>query len=219
MAQDGEMSGLVASNPALAYALASNWLFHKPAVKKPMRAARGKKQRDIQRWLGFPPTGAARKALRKVVPSAIEITRLLFLRDGLNNPTAARLIAHVPHINEGVIRLVAGPLLLPPVSASFLEEIACDEGCFSSAATLYTLSDTIRMYELAYPAFQPRSSEHLSEVHDDLIDDMGWTDGLEPMDPFPPPPASSSPSSSTERRAAYSGIPKPGEGRGGWPWE
>lgn len=187
---------LTTSNPALAYALASNWVFHKPAVKKPMRAARGllapgKKQRDIQRWLGFPPTGAARKALRKVIPDAIEILKLLFLRDGLHNPAAARLLGHVPHINEGVIRLVTDPVLLPSVSASFLEEIACGEGCFSSRATLYTLRDTIRMYELAHPGwppFRPRSTEHLSEVHDDLVDDMEWTDALAATEAFPPPP-------------------------------
>jgi len=44
------------SNPALLYALASNWVFHKPAVTRPMRAARSlvnRKQRDIMEWLGF----------------------------------------------------------------------------------------------------------------------------------------------------------------------
>jgi hypothetical protein len=64
---------LLIANPALAYALASNWIFHKPAVQRPLRSARallakGKRQRDILEWLSFPATEAFRKLLMKVSP-------------------------------------------------------------------------------------------------------------------------------------------------------
>ena len=53
---------LYRSNPGLAFCLANNWAFHRPAVTHPYRSARslvGKKQREIVGWLGFPPTDAA----------------------------------------------------------------------------------------------------------------------------------------------------------------
>ena len=55
------------SNPALAYMLASNWVFHRPAVQNSLRSARAlamKPQRRILEWLGFPPEESVRKTLR-----------------------------------------------------------------------------------------------------------------------------------------------------------
>ena len=64
------------SNPGLAYALASNWAFHKPAVARPIRAARSlvhKKQKAILEWLGFPATEPARRILAKIRPKSLRL--------------------------------------------------------------------------------------------------------------------------------------------------
>ena len=76
LARCGEAAyDLTAANPALAFALASNWVYHCPPVRRPPRAARallqrGKKQRDVLVWLVFPGTKAARKMLVKVIRNA-----------------------------------------------------------------------------------------------------------------------------------------------------
>ena len=82
------------SNPGLCYALASNWVFHRPAVKQPVRAARAmvmRKQKQILEWLGFPGTEPARRILAKIMPKALGVASLLYLR--YRWPAAARAIA------------------------------------------------------------------------------------------------------------------------------
>lgn len=96
------------SNPALLYALASNWVFHKPAVTQPVRAARRlvlNKQRIIQEWLGFPATEPARRILSKLAPCDIDIKLLIYLRETLRDPDYLKMLSHLPRFPPAVAML------------------------------------------------------------------------------------------------------------------
>ncbi|PIP45579.1 MAG: hypothetical protein COX16_12300, partial [Deltaproteobacteria bacterium CG23_combo_of_CG06-09_8_20_14_all_51_20] len=118
---------LTSSNPALAWALASNWIFHNPPVQRPLRAACSvlrKKQRDILAWLGFPPTEAARRVLAKVIPRAVRTNDLRALRKAMGRADVLNTTSHLVRINTGVIRVAADPELFPYASPSLLDEIS-----------------------------------------------------------------------------------------------
>lgn len=190
---------LMRSNPALAFALASNWAFHTPPVARPLRSARallarGKKQRDILEWLGFPATGSARKALRKLAHPSLSVPRLLYLRDGLHNQDAARLLSHTTRLNAGAVRLVTDDLLLQFVTPSLLEEVAHSAQEDQWPQTAGLLRDTLEMldHSRADPAGPViRSIAQLTQLHDTLVDDLDWPyifEDAAPLLPFPPPP-------------------------------
>ena len=115
------------SNPALCYALASSWIFHKPAVKLPMRAARalaGKKQRQILGWLGFPTTEAARRLLQKIDPAALSVVRLLQIREMLaNDGEMVQWLSHLPRIDPRMLEIVTTKWYRPLLTGRLLREI------------------------------------------------------------------------------------------------
>ena len=115
------------SNPALCYALASNWVFHKPAVKLPMRAARalaGKKQHHILGWLGFPATEAARRLLQKIEPATLSVVRLLQIREMLaNDGEMVQWLAHLPRIDPRMLEIVTTRWYRPLLTGRLLREI------------------------------------------------------------------------------------------------
>lgn len=121
---------LTKSNPALAFMLASNWLFHTPAVKKPLRSARSllkKKQRDILPWLGFPPTNQVRNILMKIPHASIHPNALSQLRDMINNPDSKRILkilSHLPRVNTGVIYVLSEKSVYSNLTPESLIEIA-----------------------------------------------------------------------------------------------
>jgi len=118
------------SNPALLYALASNWIFHKPAVQRPIRAARSlmnKKQKHILSWIGFPGTETARRIMAKVVPRSLSINALLYLRDGLIDPQIVKTLFHLERINAGALRLVTDARFRPHVTPQLLSQICRDQ--------------------------------------------------------------------------------------------
>lgn len=101
---------LSVGNPALAFALASNWVFHQPKPTKPMRAARGlifRKQKKILEWLGFPGTESVRRIFRKMPPATLTVKDLLLLRAALKYDVNHRALSHLPAISPTVIGLMA----------------------------------------------------------------------------------------------------------------
>ncbi len=186
---------LTATNPALAFALASNWVFHAPAVQRPMRSARtlaSKKQRHILAWLGFPGSESARKILAKLRHAALTIPGLLYLRQAMSDPRACKLMAHVPWINPGVLRMVTDPQLLPYVTPVLLEEVASNpmENCYPNAAyllrdILYMLQEVLPIAVLARPM---RSLEALRKTHEDLVGDLNTRNYPRVNIAFPEPP-------------------------------
>lgn len=188
---------LAVSNPALAYALASNWVYHRPAVRQPLRSARallrpGRKQREVLAWLGFPGTEAARKTLAKVVPKAISISSLLYLHRSAANAAVVKAAAHLPRLNAGALRIATDPALLPLTAPTLLDEVAHRREEDRRARTAYLLQDSVAMYRLLFPnrtyPAPARRLQQLMQFHDDLAEDVNRARCLDRDIPFPEPP-------------------------------
>lgn len=188
---------LAVANPALAWAMASNWVFHRPRVQRPLRSARallkaGKKQRDILGWLGFPATEAGRKTLRKVVHQTIDVSALLYLRQSMAVPEVTRVLGHVPRINRGVIRVVSDPELFTLVSPSLLEEISFSRDNDKQPKAAWLLQDSLNMARLLRVGQgrlpHVKSLVRLAEFHDSLVEDVGHARLQDIEIAFPPPP-------------------------------
>lgn len=183
---------LMNSNPPLAWALASSWVFRDKPVQEPMRAARrllgpGKSQCDILAWLGFPSSDSARKLIRKLRIASVNVNTLLSLRDAMRDPTARKFMAHLPELNSGVVRLLSDPELRPFCTANFLVDVLNDtkksgmpddvihhrgtEDTYAHAAM--TLRDCLTMLDfrdIDRATFRPiRSIVDLEERHEGLI--------------------------------------------------
>ncbi len=173
----GPATDLAQSNPALAFALANNWVFHKPAVQRPLRSARsllatGKKQRDILKWLGFPETKAARRILAKISQQALSIPTLLYFRDAMAAPELFKAMSHLPVLNAGVIRILTDPRLFQHVSFTLLEELAHRREENRHPCVAYILIDILEMMLQEPARFYPqkiRNCEHLARLHDELM--------------------------------------------------
>lgn len=188
------------SNPALLFALASNWAFRKPAVKQPVRSARiliNRKQRLIQKWLGFPATESIRRLLAKITPDALTVGRLLWLQEHLPDPACLALLRHLPRINDTVLRLVTSRRVRPHLTPRLLLDLCVIEHGpndvhYHSPTTL--LYDTLRMCEAVNWERCPvlfRSLEALDVLHRELGWRIGWVllmkKGTE-YKRLPPPP-------------------------------
>ena len=184
---------LVVSNPALAFCLASNWVFHRPTVQRPLRAARAllrHKQRYIAEWLGFPGTEAAVRVLRKVQPEACEVSPLLRLRELMRKPKILRHLGHFPPLDHLGLRLVACPKPYGWATPALLTEVQVDSQTVIRCGRL--LEDMLEMRQLlgeARPPHPLRSMKQLQGLHDDLMTRLNrakipWK--VSP--PFPPPP-------------------------------
>lgn len=120
---------LMHSNPALAWALASSWVFREKPVRDPMRSARrllapGKSQRDILRWLDFPDTDRARKIMRKLRVESIDVYTLFSLRSVMRIPQGMKYLSHLPEINAGVVQLLEDSEVRPWCAMSLLLEVS-----------------------------------------------------------------------------------------------
>ena len=163
------------SNPALLFAVASNWVFHKPAVRQPLRAARSlvnQKQRHILDWLGFPGTGTVRHIFGKIVPQSVSVEALLYLRNVLGDPFVLKSLAHLDRINAGVLRLASDLKLREYITPRLLEDVSRDESQDRSKPSVLTLlRDTLamaRLVEWRHCPCQFSSYKRLSTVHDEL---------------------------------------------------
>ncbi len=116
---------LARSAPVIAWLLANNFEFHRPAVKQPMRAARSwvrRPRRELIQWLGFPASSV--KILSRIVPAAVSIRQMIALRSALADPAVLKLLGHLPIINAGVMAIVELPALRAHVEPKLLLEVA-----------------------------------------------------------------------------------------------
>jgi hypothetical protein len=185
-------SDLLHSTPALAYALASNWVFHRPAVQRPLRAARAllqRKQRRIAGWLGFPETEAAIRVLRKLQPSACLSGLLLRLRDRMKDPATLRLLGHLPPLDAAGLLLVLRPETAGWVTPSLLEQAHVASQTLDCARHLAEILEMRRILNDPRPARRLTSITRLRILHDDLVERMNRA-GLKMPEaaPFPAPP-------------------------------
>jgi len=169
------------SNPALLFALASNWAFHRPAVTQPVRAARSlvwKKQKAIQEWLGFPGTEPVRRLLAKITPEAVNVEGLLYLRDALLNPAYVKLLSPLPKLNRAALMLAADRRTIEHVTPKLLEDTLENptaktfSGELDGRQDVYKLMvDTVRMANRVNWEKCPKtfcSVKRVQTVHDDL---------------------------------------------------
>jgi hypothetical protein len=169
-------------NPALAYGLASNWIFHNPPPTSPMRAARiwvRRSQHTIAAWLGFPEGKAVGRILGKIPPPTVTVSRLLHLRRTIReqDPKTLKLLAHLPAINAGVIRIVTDDRLSLIASPQLLREISADLANVSVPATAYLLRDItdcvglINNEGIGSPIrrLRFRSLRQVREAHDEFV--------------------------------------------------
>lgn len=166
---------LASNTPALAYALASNWVFHRPGVQRPLRSARTllrRRQTDILHWLGFPPTRAARNILRKLTFEATTVDRLLYLRSCLFDPRCCKLLSHLPSIGPGTVRVVSDDFLRSALAPSALDELARSDRGKRGWELAYQLRDTLRVAEMLPdpPTLRFPTLQRLFATHDDLVD-------------------------------------------------
>jgi len=187
---------LVRANPAMAFCLASNWVFRSPKPTQPLRDARRwicRRQRDIAGWLGFPATERTVNLLRKIPPDACDITTLLKFRHTLRQTLVADTLSHLPRLTATVLCVVTDPRLRPLVSPRLLRELSdsiVEWGVVSSRVSM--LRDTIAMAAALLP---PRplpvftSLAQLTRHHDQLADELNLRapPAQEPVE-LPPPP-------------------------------
>ena len=168
---------LCASNPALAYMVASSWEFGSDRERRAQQAApvmlAYRKQREILGRLGFPAREALRHITRKIAPSGITIPRVLALQGAVSRPEVSKKLCHVQRIGPDVLQ-IAGGLAIRHVTPSVLEEISRlpDD---PSADLARTLGDTLRMWRRVRrrehpPLFQ--SVRRIHEVHDTLVHEV-----------------------------------------------
>jgi hypothetical protein len=182
---------LARKNPALAFALASNWIFHRPPVCNPMRATRAllrKKRRVIAGWLGFPAADSVVRALGRIPVQCLSVRRLLYLRQACANPQITDLLGFIGRLNGGVIRLVTDPALLRHCSVPFLNDVGQRREEDDTPLSFFQLRDVLGM-QPNRTNWVCRSYDQLERVHEECIERLNRTDYRDiPFIVFPPPP-------------------------------
>jgi hypothetical protein len=189
---------LTKSNPALAFMLANNWIYHRPAVKQPIHSARmllkpGKKQTDILAWLRFPKSEAVRKILLKIIPGAITIPALFKIRRAVHDEDILIKMSHINRFNAGVISIIINPKLHSYTTPSLLNEVSFCHDEEKWPMSVYTLSAIGAMYRILRPngkGIRPfYSLSQLFDFHDSLLEDLRTYKNFKKTS-FPDPPIS-----------------------------
>jgi hypothetical protein len=186
---------LVQSNPALAYALSSNWVFRNPPVKQPLRSARsllkpGKKQRDILQWLGFPGTQWMRKIFRKIHVKSLTIPMLLSLQQVIINRDIAKVLSHLPLINSYVVHVLEEPRFRAMVTYNFLVELANPKRRYDIYGLMYMINDICEANDMLGRQRPIRldSMDQFNNYHEEIIYDLNDKKDYNYDISFPLPP-------------------------------
>lgn len=189
-------AGLLQANPALAFCLASNWVFRSPRPKLPQRDARRwirRRQRDIAGWLGFPALGETVNLLRKIPPEACSIPALLYLRHALRTSDVAATLRHFPRLDATVLRITGEARLRALVAPRLLRELSAGVRelgvCSGHVRMLRDMLDMAAMLvpARALPAYQ--TLRQLERAHDALAEELNLHGprAMESVE-FPAPP-------------------------------
>lgn len=143
-----ESLDLIQSTPSLAFAMASNWVFHRPAVQRPLAAVRRwipKRQRQIAGWLGFPETESTVHLLRKVPANSCGILPLLALRWMLQQDHRIDELRHLPRLHAPVLVALCRKRMSERIAPRLLREFADRVYGPDDICPLRLLSDTLHM--------------------------------------------------------------------------
>ncbi len=158
---------------ALGFCLANIWVFANKKVQWELRRVRRllpRKRTVIAGELGFPASKPVVKVLARVIPAALSIPSMFYLRGAVQQPEVLKRLGHVPRINRGCIALASDPRLLAHSAQSLLAEVGAGPHFEGRVLSLRrTFIDTLELVEergLRPPVF--RSLEQLYTTHDDL---------------------------------------------------
>jgi hypothetical protein len=184
---------LARANPALAFALASPWVFRRPAPKQPLRAARAllrRPQHEIAGWLGFPRTRSTVRILRKLPPAKCTVPNLLNLRRLCeSHPKPLR---HLDRLGEETIRLLqmSGENYKP--TGRYLAEVSAHPPPVWLHGEPQLVQDVLWLRD-SVGEVGPMillSHSHLVRTHDRLVERLGRMDLKKSARPLPEPPLS-----------------------------
>ncbi len=118
---------LAKEHPVLAYALASCWVFHKPAPTKPMRAVRSLLRKPvlaIWEWLGFPVNPIALGMYSWLGPRGLTIKRLLDYRRAMRNPVTQQLLFDLGPLDWECLELIVTPWMARMITGDLIRDLA-----------------------------------------------------------------------------------------------
>ena len=145
---------LLESNPALAFAVACGADLCAPDSSVRYRELQFLQayhsQRRVLARLGFPPTERARRILRKVRPPAVSLASLGQLRLWLDDADVAERLAHVSHINRGVLAIVQNRTIMHLAPAA-LERIGREDADVAADYARRVARRHMAMYRVLYP--------------------------------------------------------------------
>lgn len=188
---DGAMD-LCKSNLALAYALASSWVFKSSPVRNHFRSIRAvifKKQRRILRWLDFPDTALMNSILKKVNAADISVPSLLKIRQLVSHGAHNKLLSHLAVVDGYIANMLLNPVIRDKFSVNFFEEFSQLESkrdlFFGPSGAIWLISK----HGAAAPKFSSLKSLN------DYCADLRYREKLRCHDgkmaaPFPSPPFS-----------------------------
>ncbi len=131
---------LIDSTAALAFMLANSWVFREP-VQRPLRSARAllrRTQREQLQWLNWPVNSkSAISILRKIPPQSCTIETMLYLRQAMADSFTLKLLAHLPRINRGVVRIVSDSSLVQVATPNLLIQVGLSRKEDKCARTAY----------------------------------------------------------------------------------
>lgn len=164
---------LTRSNPALAFCVAARC--HRlrrsdPAILHGLPDILSRKRRDLLGWLRFPATSGTAKLMARIDPASLSRRAMVRLRGALASPEVAKRLAHLPHINAGVLAIVSEPRLLAATTPSLLAEVAASRRERHYPFVAEQLADSLDMLADLHPGATRRfaSLARLQREHDEL---------------------------------------------------
>ncbi len=190
-ASDERFVELAASNPGLAFALASTWRFRERATSGtiPLLPAglSGWKRRTIAAWLGFPATEAAVRTLGIIDPKALSIPLLLRLRDRMNAGSLDGTLSRLEHINAAMLRILVQPHLDAVAGPNLLRQIGTNHA--GMLEQLRSLARALGEKEPDTPIHSIRRLESMYRERSERLQNRIWTKkSVSPLRDFGAPP-------------------------------
>jgi hypothetical protein len=181
---------LITSNPALAYCVASCWVFGSwPSgyATRVMRSLLHSRRRKICGALGFEESESAVSVLGKIPASACSVSWLLTIRDLLKDPDWRKPLLHLPSLNLAVMQLLCSKALRRRTTPRLLHELAGIDG----PALSWWADDVMRMQRQLGDAGNKRfnSVQQFMRLHDELMERIHRPKEADVRrQQFPPPP-------------------------------
>jgi len=168
---------LLAANPALAFAVACGaeltvWEAPIEFLAKQSRMAY-RSQIGLLGTLGFPATERVRRIVRKIVPGAVTLERMLRLREWVRDDGIVSRLAHTPSLNSAVFTLLENGTFASMTDAA-LQQVACAQE--DEATDLAgRFEEAVRLWGLVRPTTplpQFNQAERIREVLAELRTDL-----------------------------------------------